>query len=113
MRLPGTIASRMTPPADETIVRPADDLVANWHDLRERHARAMTALERALEEEHRLGVSEFEVLERLAGADTGECRMQSLHDSVHLSQSALSRVVGRLESAGLVVRAMCPDDRRG
>jgi DNA-binding MarR family transcriptional regulator len=31
---------------------------------------------------------------------------------VHLSQSALSRVVARLESRGLVVRCMCPDGRR-
>ena len=96
----------MTPPADDTIVRQVDDLVASWHDLRERHARATTALERALEDEHQLGVSEFEVLERLALADESTCRMQALHATVHLSQSALSRVVGRLESAGLT-----PDGR--
>ena len=95
----------MTPPTDE--------LLAGWNDLRERHARATTALERALEEGHQLGVSEFEVLERLAAAGDDACRMQSLHDAVHLSQSALSRVVGRLESAGLVERKMCADDRRG
>jgi len=103
----------MTPPADDTIVRQVDDLVAGWHELRERHARATTALERALEDEHQLGVSEFEVLERLADAEESTCRMQALHDTVHLSQSALSRVVGRLESAGLVERKMCADDRRG
>jgi DNA-binding MarR family transcriptional regulator len=32
---------------------------------------------------------------------------------VHLSQSALSRVVARLEEQGLVVRSMCTEDRRG
>ena len=32
---------------------------------------------------------------------------------MHLSQSALSRVVGRLEADGLVVRKMCTSDRRG
>jgi DNA-binding MarR family transcriptional regulator len=99
--------------ADETIATQVDELVAGWHALRERHARATTALERALEDEHQLGVSEFEVLERLAEAEESSCRMQALHDTVHLSQSALSRVVGRLESAGLVERKMCPDDRRG
>jgi DNA-binding MarR family transcriptional regulator len=35
------------------------------------------------------------------------------HARVHLSQSALSRVVGRLEEQGLVCRNMCKDDRRG
>ena len=99
--------------ADETIATQVDELVAGWHALREQHARATTALERALEEDHQLGVSEFEVLERLAEAEESSCRMQALHDTVHLSQSALSRVVGRLESAGLVERKMCSDDRRG
>ena len=99
------IARSMCPPTDE--------LLAGWHALRERHARATTALERALEDGHQLGVSEFEVLERLAAAGEDACRMQSLNEAVHLSQSALSRVVGRLESAGLVERKMCADDRRG
>jgi DNA-binding MarR family transcriptional regulator len=99
--------------AEEPIAQEIDALVASWYALREQHARATTALERALEEDHKLGVSEFEVLERLAEAEESSCRMQALHDSVHLSQSALSRVVGRLESAGLVERKMCRDDRRG
>ena len=99
--------------ADEPIAQQVDELVESWHALRERHARATTALERALEDDHKLGVSEFEVLERLAAAEESSCRMQALHDTVHLSQSALSRVVGRLESAGLVERKMCSNDRRG
>ena len=39
--------------------------------------------------------------------------MQELADSVHLSQSALSRLIGRLESEGLVSRTICQQDRRG
>jgi DNA-binding MarR family transcriptional regulator len=83
-----------------------------WRDLMDRHARVTGALERRLQDEHGLGVSEFEVLDRLAGADDGR-RMQELADTVHLSQSALSRVVGRLEDDGLVARTMCKHDRRG
>jgi DNA-binding MarR family transcriptional regulator len=79
----------------------------------DRYARTMSALERALEQEHGLGVSEYEVLERLASPDKDQRRMQELAEAVHLSQSALSRVVGRLEADGLVVRGMCPEDRRG
>jgi DNA-binding MarR family transcriptional regulator len=37
--------------------------------------------------------------------------MQELAEAVHLSQSALSRVVARLEADGLVVRTMCASDR--
>ena len=89
------------------------DLVGAWRELVERHARTTSALERRLEHEHGLGLSEYEVLERLAGSDTDKRRMQELADAVHLSQSALSRVVARLESDGLVHRDMCPEDRRG
>jgi DNA-binding MarR family transcriptional regulator len=88
-------------------------LVEEWRTLLERHARTMSALERRLNSEHALGVSEYEVLERLATFDKDACRMQELSEAVHLSQSALSRVVARLESDGLVTRGMCPDDRRG
>jgi DNA-binding MarR family transcriptional regulator len=89
------------------------DLVDAWRALLDSHARAHGALEQALKE-HDLGVSEFEVLERLAMSDADEQRrMQELAEAVHLSQSALSRVVGRLENDGLATRGMCPEDRRG
>jgi DNA-binding MarR family transcriptional regulator len=99
----------MTAPAT-----PKDEgLVGAWRDLLDSHARAHGALERALKE-HDLGVSEFEVLERLAAGEAADSRrMQALGEAVYLSQSALSRVVGRLERDGLATRGICKDDRRG
>jgi DNA-binding MarR family transcriptional regulator len=88
-------------------------LLAEWQALAGRHAVVVSALERALQVNHGVGVSEFEVLERLATSEGNECRMQELTAASHLSQSALSRLVGRLETDGLVTRAMCPNDRRG
>ena len=102
----------MTAPADGRTVQ-EQALVESWHDLADRHARITCALERVLQDEHGLGVSEFEVLERLAAADKDQHRMQELADAVYLSQSALSRLIGRLESEGLVTRAICSEDRRG
>ena len=89
-----------------------DALIGEWRDLLERHARAQCALERALKD-HDLGVSEYEVLERLATGDKEDQRLTELGRAVHLSQSALSRVVARLERDGLARRAMCEQDRRG
>lgn len=90
-----------------------DALVESWRALLDRHARTSCAIERALKG-HDLGVSEYEVLERLAAEEPGRhLRMQALGDALHLTQSALSRVVGRLEQDGLVERGMCPTDRRG
>ncbi|MEU9132203.1 MarR family transcriptional regulator [Kitasatospora sp. NPDC048540] len=91
--------------------------VVEWRALLARHAAASCALDRELGERHGLGMSEFEVLERLWEDEHREreaaLRIQDLACTVHLSQSALSRLIGRLEKAGLVERAMCEIDRRG
>jgi DNA-binding MarR family transcriptional regulator len=58
-------------------------------------------------------VSEFEVLDRLATGDGDERRMHDVGEALHLSQSALSRVVARLEQEGLATRGLCREDRRG
>lgn len=87
-----------------------DRLVSEWRGLLDRHAKAHCALERVLKD-HDLGVSEYEVLDRLASGEAA--RVQELAASVHLSQSALSRVVARLERDGLATRGMCESDRRG
>lgn len=89
------------------------ELRAAWRQLMSSHARVSDALERALEERHALSLSEFEVLQRLAESPEGYRRMQELADEIHLSQSALSRLVGRLEKAGLAEREICETDRRG
>jgi DNA-binding MarR family transcriptional regulator len=88
-------------------------LVAEWRELLARHATTWCALERALQEHHRLSASEFEVLERLADGEKGQCRVQELADAAYLSQSAVSRLIARLERDGLVSRSMCELDRRG
>jgi DNA-binding MarR family transcriptional regulator len=89
------------------------ELVAGWRELLERHARVTGAVERALQAEHGLGVTEFEVLEWLAADGKDQRRMLELAEAVNLSQSALSRLIGRLEAEGLVERTICPTDRRG
>jgi DNA-binding MarR family transcriptional regulator len=86
--------------------------VREWRALLERHANLSCALDRELQADHQLGMSEYEVLERLAELPEHSAKVQQIAGSVHLSQSALSRVIGRLENAGLVERHMCPEDRR-
>ena len=87
--------------------------VAAWRSLAATHAIVACALDRELGEHHGLGVSDFEVLERLAESADHKFRVQELADAVHLSQSALSRLTGRLEQHGLVERCLCDLDRRG
>ncbi|MEU4404464.1 MarR family transcriptional regulator [Streptosporangium sp. NPDC023963] len=90
-----------------------EDPVRAWREVLARHATIACALERELSERHRLGMSEFEVLERMVEGGQGKYRVQEIADAVHLSQSACSRLIARLEKAGLVTRRICEDDRRG
>ena len=45
------------------------NVVTAWREMSACHAAACAALERELGERHGLGISDFEVLERLAGSD--------------------------------------------
>ncbi|MFE7271388.1 MarR family winged helix-turn-helix transcriptional regulator [Streptomyces sp. NPDC057623] len=94
---------------------PDTGLEDRWRDILSVHARTMCEIDRALHP-HGLGASDFEVLDILAVAtpeEGGQCRVQNLVGRVHLSQSALSRLIGRLEKDGLVERSVCAEDRRG
>jgi DNA-binding MarR family transcriptional regulator len=90
-------------------------LEEKWRDILSVHARTMCEIDRVLHP-HGLGASDFEVLDILASEAPGagdQCRVQNLVGRVHLSQSALSRLIGRLEKDGLVERSVCAEDRRG
>ncbi|HEY5833254.1 MarR family winged helix-turn-helix transcriptional regulator [Streptomyces sp.] len=91
-------------------------LVTEWREILAIHARTACEIDRELHQ-FGLGASDFEVLDLLAAGSPhdGGCsfRVQELADRVHLSQSALSRLVARLEKEGLVDRGICSEDRRG
>jgi DNA-binding MarR family transcriptional regulator len=89
-----------------------DKLAASWHELMGRYNQLSCRLDRELGAEHGLSSSEFEVLQLLANESAGKVRTSNLAESVHLSQSALSRLLSRLEADGLVCRNTCTDDRR-
>ncbi|MER7374962.1 MarR family winged helix-turn-helix transcriptional regulator [Streptomyces lanatus] len=99
--------------------KPEQALVDQWRDMLALHARTQCELDRALNQ-HGLCASDFEVLDVLADAATrgrsgsgSSFRVQEISERVHLSQSALSRLIARLEKDGLVQRLMCAQDRRG
>ena len=113
---PARAEATVPAPAEATDPSPAEgvpEIVSAWRALAARHAAVSAALERELGERHGLGVTEFEVLERLAEDEEHQFRVQELAEAVHLSQSALSRLIGRLEQHGLVQRSLCDLDRRG
>ncbi|WP_169734224.1 MarR family winged helix-turn-helix transcriptional regulator [Hamadaea tsunoensis] len=86
---------------------------AAWRDVARTYQRVSAALDSALRQAHGISANDFELLTALAGADDGHLRMQRLAEQTGLPLSTTSRLVGRLESTGLLARYMCPDDRRG
>jgi DNA-binding MarR family transcriptional regulator len=90
------------------------NLVEQWRDLVARKTRVWNALELELDRRYGLSASEFEVLDTLSEYDCAKPpRVQQLASHVPITQSALSRMIGRLESQNLVTRSLCNDDRRG
>jgi DNA-binding MarR family transcriptional regulator len=61
-------------------------------------------ISRELHRTHGLGLSEYRALHHLRQAPHGELRMQELADTLGLNQSSVTRLVGRLEHAGLTTR---------
>ena len=55
----------------------------------------------------------YDALWALERADEGRLRMHELARSVVLSRSNVTRLIDRLEEAGLIARENCADDRRG
>ena len=77
------------------------------------HAALVREMDRELETEHGLPLTQYEVLIHLDRAPGRRLRMSELASSVLLSQSGITRLVDRMERDGLVAREPCPGDRRG
>jgi DNA-binding MarR family transcriptional regulator len=70
-------------------------------------------IEADLQEHSRITHVEFEVLLRLSWEANHRLRIQDLAAQSILTRSGISRVVERLEKAGLVTREEASEDRRG
>lgn len=83
-----------------------------WGGFLRAHAAVVRVLDAEMQAAHRLPLTEFEVLLRLSNHPDHRMRLSDLASSVLLSLSGMSRLVGRLEQAGFVVREPCQEDRR-
>lgn len=86
---------------------------AAWGGFLSAYARMNRLIEDDLQAHSHLTHVEFEVLLRLSWSDTHRMRIQDLAAESILTRSGISRVVERLEKAGLVTREEAPEDRRG
>lgn len=75
-------------------------------------SRVLRELDRMLDAEQRMKVSEFDVLITLDNAPDRRLRMTDLAHATMLSSGGMTRLIGRLEQRGLVRRDPDPDDAR-
>ena len=84
-----------------------------WGGFLSTYARIYRLVEADLQEHSRITHVEFEVLLRLSWEASQRLRIQDLAARSILTRSGVSRVVERLEKAGLVIREGASEDRRG
>ncbi len=83
-----------------------------WHAFLVAHAALEPILNRELEAACGLPLRWFDVLTQLHMTPHKRLSMTELANAVLLSKSGLTRLVDRIEEAGLVQRASAPGDRR-
>lgn len=84
-----------------------------WRALITAHSVAIEGIERGLSEAGLPPLGWYDVLLELSVAPRGRLRMHELASAVVLSRSGLTRLVDRLERAGLLRREPDPADGRG
>jgi DNA-binding MarR family transcriptional regulator len=85
---------------------------AAWSGFLRAHASIVKKLDAELQAKHGLPLSSYDVLVQLSLAPDGRMQMYKLADAVHLSRSALTRAVDRLERQGLLERCRGTTDPR-
>ena len=90
-----------------------DSRLAAWSTFLRAHARVVRELERELQADQDLALTDYDVLVQLAAAPERRLRMSELADRLLLSRSGVTRLVDRLVADGLVERVDCESDRRG
>lgn len=91
-----------------------DQLIHIWMNFSKFHNRIIRALDHVLQQKYQLGLNEFYLLLFLNETEEKQLRLSELQKMVGLSQSALSRLVSRLEQHHFhaVKRASFPEDKR-
>jgi DNA-binding MarR family transcriptional regulator len=92
---------------------PCSSAVRAWACLNRAQQAAMGQVERALKAAGLPPLAWYEVLVELERAGGCGLRPFALEEALLLPQYGLSRLLARMEAAGLVARGSCPDDRRG
>jgi DNA-binding MarR family transcriptional regulator len=98
---------------DEDPTRPANAWADAWRGVLFAGAKVLRVAERDLVEREGFPMAWLDVLAQLYDAPGNGLRMQELEERSLFTRSGLTRLVDRIEAAGLVQREPVPGDRRG
>lgn len=87
--------------------------LAAWEAFILAHAAVVGRIDRDVSRHDVVSLTWYDVLVALANAPGHRLRLNELADRVVLSRSGLTRLVDRIEQAGLIRREPAPGDRRG
>src|SRR4051795_5422182 len=87
--------------------------LTSWRAFLRAHAVITRALEVELVADQELSLAAYDVLVQLVEAPEHRLRMTELAEAVLLSRSGVTRLVDRMEKAGLVARCPVAGDGRG
>ena len=93
-------------------MRPPSETIEAWRLMLEVHQRLTTQMDLELREQHDLRLDWYDVLYQLASAG-GRMRMHELAEATLFSRADCTRIVDRMEVAGLVQRERAAEDGRG
>ena len=84
-----------------------------WQSFLAAHRQIVKQLADEMLREHQLPLEWFDVLVHLADLPGMRARQKELRDRMLLSESGVSRLLVRMEKAGVITRSTADDDRRG
>lgn len=84
-----------------------------WINLLRSHARLLDRINKQVTAGGEIPLEWYDVLLSLENAPDHRLRMSELAEAILLSRSGLTRLVDRLEKAGMLRREAVPTDRRG
>ena len=90
---------------------PSAETIRAWRELMHVHAAVTSAIDSTLRAEVGIPGAWYEALVEIAFAG-GTMRMHEFAKETTLTKSGATRFIDRLETAGLVERTSCPEDRR-
>ena len=90
----------------------SDEHLAAWRAFLRAHSTMLRRISRDLEEADLPPLGWYDVIAALRDAPENQLRQVELAEQVLLSHSGLSRLLDRMEKAGVVERRSCSTDRR-